>query len=281
MVETSVKCQKCGMEIQASNLDSPCEKCGEKQKKYEIILSAKLGLKATMADKILKAVSTSLYALIILGAFTAGIISLFEKQLSNYLPLWLTNNLTLWIIVFGIVIVVIALLLAFPRMYAIGKLRGGEVKFHWKSGEQWFSIIKPGLTVLLFAFISLYLLMNIAKPLEPQLNIDLIIISATLGGLVLTASSFMQGEQRIPLMYVARLFILSTILLILFIVTYSLLRSPVFNPSEFAFDGNWIVKEVIFFVFVIGGLFGGTYSFSKALVNLFDLIWKASWIASK
>ncbi len=281
-METSVKCQKCDMEIQAKNLDSPCENCGEKHKKYIVVLNARLGLKATITDKILRITSNSLYALIILGAFTAGIISLFEKQLSNYLPLWLTNNLTLWIIVFGVGIVIIVLLIAFPRMYVIGKLRREEVKFHWKSCEQWFSITKPGLTILLFAFISLYLLMNIAKPLEPQLNIDLIIISATLGGLVLTAASFMQGEkQRIQLMYVARLFILSTILLILFIVTYSLLRSPTFNPSEFVFDRNWIVKEVIFFVFVIGGLFGGTYSFSKAIVNLFDLIWKESWIASK
>jgi len=276
-METMVKCQNCDREIQAAKIDLPCEYCGDRQKKYILTINEKLGWKVKITDKIQRAIFCGLSISIIIGVLIAFIITLFKKQLINYLPLWLVSNLTLWLIVFGIAIVIIAFLVAFPRMYAIGKLKRAETKFHWKSIDEWVRVIKPSLTLLLFSFISLYLILSIANPMEPQLNIDLIIISATLGGLVLTAASFLKGEQRIQLMSVARLLILSTILLIIFVVTYALLHSTTFDPSIFTPDSDWIVKEVVYLVFVVGGIFGGVYSFSKALLDLFDLIRKKSW----
>ena len=235
-MEGAAKCQKCDREIQTEKLDLPCAYCGDKQKKYILTIKAKLGWKAEITDKTQRAIFFGLRTCIIVSALIACIITLFKKQLVDNLPLWLVNNLTLWLIVFGVSICIVAFLVAFPRIYAIGKLKGEEIKFHWKSAEEWFSIIKPGLTLLLFSFISLYLILNIATPMEPQLNIDLIIISATLGGLVLAAASFLKDEQQIQLMHVARSFILSTILLIVFVVTYALLRSQTFDPSIFTPD---------------------------------------------
>jgi hypothetical protein len=100
-------------------------------------------------------------------------------------------------------------------------------------------------------------------------------ISATFGGLVLAAASFQEKDDfRNQLFQVAKKFILATVLLIIFFVTYKIFDSIKFDPSKFEPSWDWLTKEIVFFAFIVCGMFGGVYSFSIAVIDLLDLLRK-------
>lgn len=263
---TAIRCRKCDEEIPVEERDVPCPNCGDLRRKYVATLSAKLGFTVELSDKVQKNTFRISYLLIILSALTYYVIATF-----NILPD--QKNLVFWLFVgFGILILIVAFILASIRITVIEKLKNEKTKFDWKSADGWISRLKLGAVLFLFSFISMYLLISIAAP-KNSLHLDFVIISATFGGLVLAAASFQQkGDFQSQLFQVAKKFILATVLLIMFLATYKVLDSIEFDPSTFELSLDWLTKELVFLAFVVCTMFGGVYSFSKAVIDLLDLL---------
>jgi len=45
-----------------------------------------------------------------------------------------------------------------------------------------------------------------------------------------------------------------------------------FDPSKLKLSYEWIISELIYILFVLGGIYGGAYSFSMALIDLIILL---------
>jgi len=258
---TSIKCQKCKTEIPLENVRLPCPKCGEMGREYSSTLIARVGLVVKISDNVRRITFPILYALIILGALAYYFVRTFVPMLDQ--------NLAFWIFIgFNILVLIFAFVLASIKIHAIEKIEREKPRLDWKSTEWWISRLKPGAVLFLFDFISLYLVTSLT---ESNPKLDFVIISATFGGLVLAAASFQKDpEIRGRLMQVAKLFILATVLLIVFIATDSLLELAQFNPSQFECTLDWILKEAVFLVFVVGGMALGVWSFSQAIIDLLD-----------
>ena len=189
--------------------------------------------------------------------------------------------IALYIIVgIDIMVIVVAMIFMWLRIREIEKSTGEKTKFEWKSllcPGYLIQILRPSATLFLFGFISSYGVINYGGHIPAPLNIDFIILSATLGGLVLTAASLkkIKDSWQKQLTNIAKLFILAAFLFIIFVTFYSLLNLTNFKPQDWQPSNlYWWETQILFVIFIAGGILGGAYAFSKALVDLVALLYE-------
>jgi len=162
----------------------------------------------------------------------------------------------------------------------IRKLWGGVTKFvktlwGWVVNiDNWIEMFKPGFILLLFAMISIYLIYDILGKVPQALHINLVILSATLGGLVFAGASFIgKGTaDRKRLMNVAKMFIIATFLYIIFFIFFTFIQDK--NINAFSFEGG-VVNTILFWLAALG-IYGGSYFFACALVDFIISLRKIS-----
>lgn len=213
-----------------------------------------------------------LTSLIVLSALASYILTIIFP-IETTLIFWIYTGFNIILLIVAIILSTISLNLKKDLVKDIV-----EIKFNYKSLDDWIEVLKPGAILLLFSFTSAYILLESARKLTPA--VDFVMLPATLGGLTLAASAFQNISERLknPLLQIAKLFILATFFTLLFYIAYVLLSAtPDFNPNHYTnIDYRWIANEIIFYIVVIG-LFGGAYTFSKAIVDLVALLRKDTW----
>jgi len=268
----TAKCQKCGREIPTDKAKEPCPDCGDMKRNYVVTMSAKLGIKVEMAEKrerviIPQAYSYALYALLIVGALV-GLVGTF-------IGVSLGDNVVFIVVISVAFFCVLGLMVWASILIKKTEIILGDevIAFKWKSLAAWIGVIRQPFAVLLFALITIYEVLNLVGLVKSPLNMDLVMLSATFGGLVLAAGSFQESgsEPQKQLTGIAKLFIVAAFSLFIFNLSYSILNSTTFDPTKFSFDYGWISRAVVYIVFVCGGLFSGAYLLSTALVNI--IVW--------
>lgn len=143
---------------------------------------------------------------------------------------------------------------------SLKKLQGWVVNI-----DNWIEMFRPGSILLLFATISIYLIFDILGKVPEALHINLVMLSATLGGLVFAGASFTRRgtEDRKRLMNVAKTFIIATFLFIIFFIFFTFIKDM--NIDPFSFEGG-VVNTVLFWLAALG-IYGGSYFFARALVD--------------
>ncbi len=264
--EITIKCQDCGKVIQKEEIEIPCAGCGSLKRQYVAIKSTRLVLKPLQSSEHRRKITFNvLRGIIIITAIAACILATIFPH---------NRDLVFWTFLgFNILVLIIASIVTSKNSKVKTKLIKDTVGIKVKLGrmDYWIDILKPGATIFLFAFATLYVLLTIVNTTISK-PIDFVVVSATLGGLVLAAGAFQSINKPLKerLFQIARLFILATFLLLVFYIMYTVLSSasPDFNPTNYAnIDYKWVINEIIFVIAVIG-LFGGTYSFSKAIIDL-------------
>ena len=144
-------------------------------------------------------------------------------------------------------------------------------QFNFKSLDDWIDILRQPVIILLALFITLYILLHNINKAKMPLTLDFIILATGFGGFVLAAGQFGKKEQLIQ---IAKLFIFATVLLMSFTLAFMILTVLNFNPTVFQPTYNWVINEIIFIVLVVGGLFGGAYLFSQAVIDLIIVLRK-------
>ena len=152
---------------------------------------------------------------------------------------------------------------------SLKKLRGWVVNI-----DNWIEMFRPGSISLLFAAISIYLIFDILGKVPEALHINLVMLSATLGGLVFAGASFTRKGtvDRKRLMNVAKMFIIATFLYIIFFVFFTFIQDK--NVSAFSFEGG-VVNTILFWLASLG-IYGGSYFFARALVDFIISLRKIS-----
>lgn len=142
------------------------------------------------------------------------------------------------------------------------------------------SLILP-LKYLLFIGIILYSILNIVGEIPSALNLNLVIVSATLGGLVLAAALFIKrpsseqssDDTQHDLLGIAKEFILSTALLLFFYLFWGV--AQLLDVAPCSIEVSWIgLGRALTFWIAAVGLFGGAFIFSNAMINLIVLLKK-------
>ncbi|MFA5315853.1 MAG: hypothetical protein WC369_00305 [Dehalococcoidales bacterium] len=147
--------------------------------------------------------------------------------------------------------------------------------FRWIKNENWIESLQS--TVKAYApvssvFVALYLMFDISGKVPVALHINLVTLSATLGGLVFTGASFISKdgkdiENRKPLMNCAKQFIIATFLFFVFYVFFTFIKDMNINPLGFDFSKDGLARGFLFWVAALG-IYGGSCYFTLALVNL-------------
>lgn len=273
--ERIIKCQSCGTQIPDDKVRTPCPNCGDTKRNYVVSLSDKLGLKVEVSENRQRIIFDKiyiLYSILILGALI-GLGGTLFKGIS------IEKNTAFIVLVSVVFISVIAIIIwANIIIKQIEKTSGKRIiTFKWKSLillDVWIGIIRQPFILLLFSLVVTYQVLNIVGQVKSPLSMDLTMLSATFGILVLAAAAFQKADSKLrkKLMPIAKYFILAAFLLIVFNVTYSILSSMKFDPSQFRLNYEWIISELMYILLVLGGMFGGAYSFSTALIDLIILL---------
>ena len=148
----------------------------------------------------------------------------------------------------------------------------GFIKKVWKwiANENWINTLESIATpfaLILSSFVVLYLLFDILGKVPEALHINLVMLSATLGGLVFAGASFTRSEGRKLLMNVAKKFIVATFLFLIFFVFFTLIGDKNIAPFSLDFYKNNLAYAILFWIAAVG-LYGGSIYFTLALVNL-------------
>lgn len=144
--------------------------------------------------------------------------------------------------------------------------------WRWIANEDWInlleSIVKPYAPVLSI-FITIYLVFDIVGKVPNALHVNLVMVSATLGGLVFAGASFTpkNSESRKLLMNVAKKFIVATFLFLIFFIFFTFIGDKNVAPFSLDFYKNNLVYAILFWITAVG-LYGGSIYFTLALVNL-------------
>lgn len=127
--------------------------------------------------------------------------------------------------------------------------------------------------ILLSIGIVFYIILDIVGEIPSALHVNLVILSAIFGGLVLTGALFKRSPEDTQhrLLGIAKLFILSTALLLLFYIFYGLVELLHVDPWSIEFSVMGALRAVFFWI-IVAGIFGGTYIFSYALIDLIILL---------
>ncbi len=268
-VNTTIRCQKCGMNIPEETNRLPCPNCGEVGRNYIVTINEKLGITAEISresekiifSKTLLGIYRAIFALCILvvlfGAFQTDP---FYKNIITIAPVVFFYFITLLLFIYVVV-----------KVNPIEK-ELGLYKFNWKSFD-WIGHLRIPTIYLLSILIFCYYILNIVG--LARLEIDFIILSSTFGSLVLAAGAFLDDKcKRKKLWGIAKSFIYAAFFLIIFNITYTILVTIGFNPKP-QFNNlcttqflSWLAQGLLFFLCVIGGMFFGIYLLAKALVDL-------------
>lgn len=151
-------------------------------------------------------------------------------------------------------------------------VEGAGKLWQWlKSIDSWVQLFKESrqwVILFLSVCIVVYLLKDIAGQVSSALHINLVELSATLGGLVFTGASFTRKgtPSRKSLMMVAKLFITSAFLFIIFYFLFTLIQDVNFT-NAFDFSKDKVGITLTLWLAIIG-IYGGSAFFASALVNL-------------
>ncbi len=146
--------------------------------------------------------------------------------------------------------------------------------WRWIANEDWIKsleLLSKALAPTLSIFITLYLVFDILGKVPEALHINLVMLSATLGGLVFAGASFINKEKdsecRKQLLDVAKKFIIATFLFLIFFVFFTFIQDMNIALFKFDFSREGFVRGVLFGIAALG-LYGGSIYFTLALVNL-------------
>ena len=142
----------------------------------------------------------------------------------------------------------------------------------WIANEDWINILESIATpfaLILSLFVVLYLLFDILGKVPEALHINLVMVSATLGGLVFAGASFTPkgSDGRKLLMNVAKKFIVATFLFLIFFIFFVFIGDKNVAPFSLDFYKNNSGYAIMFWIAAVG-LYGGSIYFTLALVNL-------------
>jgi len=141
--------------------------------------------------------------------------------------------------------------------------------------EKWIPGLKAVSVGLLMTFITIYLILDIVGKVPVALHINLVMLSATLGGLVFAGASFTRKQDfKKQMMAIAKLFIWATVLLMIFYFVFSGIADKNIEP----FKPPTADSYVIFLLWWVAaaGIYGGSYLFSYALLKFALILRKLS-----
>ena len=256
----TIKCQECGTEIPPDKAKLPCPKCGGTRRDYSATFSSHLGLGLAKYNSARNWVYGIIIALIILVALAGYIVSTF------ILPQ--LKDLIYWIFM-GLCTVFLFIALGFA-IWRDKILEDKALAFDFKSLNDWLAILRMPAILILFPLIVLYVLTHAYMKTKMPFNIDFIVLSTALGGLVLAAGEFAvkDNPNKPQLIKIAKYFIFAVVLFILFTLTIMVITLLNFNPNVPELTYKWIITEIIFVLFGMGGIFGGSFLFSMAIIDL-------------
>jgi len=132
--------------------------------------------------------------------------------------------------------------------------------------DSWIEASKPWFVLLLTIFLTIYLIYDILGKVPEALHINLVMLSATLGGLVFAGASLTRksDENRKRMLNVAKKFIIATFLFIIFFLVFVLIKDANIDPFDFSKGG--VGYTIIFWLSALG-IYGGSYFFALALVD--------------
>jgi len=132
--------------------------------------------------------------------------------------------------------------------------------------DSWIEASKPWFVLLLMTFVAIYLIYDILGKVPEALHINLVMLSATLGGLVFAGASLNRKSDgnRKRMLNVAKKFIIATFLFIIFCLFFILIKDANIDPFDFSKGG--FGYTIIFWVAALG-IYGGSYFFALALVD--------------
>ena len=156
----------------------------------------------------------------------------------------------------------------------IRKLWGGVTKFVktvWcgvANIDRWILGFRWGFGIIFMTFVAIYLIFDVIGKVPEALHINLVMVSATLGGLVFAGASFISkdSEDRKLLMNVAKKFIIATFLFIIFFVFFIFIKDVDVAPFSLDFYRQDLGYAFLFWLAALG-IYGGSGFFAFALVD--------------
>ncbi len=145
-----------------------------------------------------------------------------------------------------------------------------KIVWKWIKDEDWIDYLErlsKSFAGILSIFVVLYLLFDISSRVPEAIHIDFVMISATLGGLVFTGASLLNNkneQNKKRFLNIAKKFIIATFLFFIFVVFFTLIQDK--NIKPFSFEAG-VFNTILFWIAAVG-IYGGSYFFSLALMDL-------------